>query len=151
MNPESAPLLLGAKGWEWPAWDGGFYPEDMPPEWRLTYYNTQFSCVFLPSERWRGAEMEEIAQWARDTHDRFLFLLEGEAGGAVPGALLGRALCLPAEDGRLIWFDGRSDLKALAEELRRPASGPRFLISGDGDLAQLERVRTLLELLGVLA
>ena len=138
-------------GWEWPAWERGFYPEDMPPEWRLTYYNTQFSCVFLPADRWQGAMPWEIVQWAEDTHERFLFLLEGAEGMAAPEALRGRALCLPAQDGRITWFDGQSDLKPLAEGLRQPAVGPRFLISRDGDLAQLERVRTLLELLGVTA
>lgn len=149
MNREPAGVSLGALGWEWSTWESGFYPEDMPPEWRLTYYNTQYSCVFLPASRWQGGSPEEIAQWAEDTHDRFLFLLEGEDGAAVPEMLRGRALCLPAQDDRITWFDSHSDLRSLAEDLKVPAPGPRYLISRDGDLAQLDRVRTLLELLGM--
>ena len=143
--------MLGVRGWEWPEWEQGFYPEDMPPEWRLTYYNTQFHCVFMPSDQWRGQTDEVLAQWAEDTHDQFLFLLEGEGGEAVPQPLRGKALCISAQDERIAWFDGQSDIKLLAEGLRQERAGPRFLLSRDGDLPQLERVRTLLGLLGMIA
>lgn len=144
-------VLLGALGWEWPEWALGFYPEDMPPEWRLTYYNTQFNCVFLPADQWRPVATDELEQWAEDTHDRFLFLLEGEEGTAVPRPLQGKALCLSAQDGRITWFDAGSDIRQLAEGLKQGEGGPRFVLSRDGDLSQLERVRTLLDLLGLMA
>lgn len=142
-------VLLGAQGWDWPAWDQDFYPADMPPEWRLTFYNTQFPCVYLPAAQWRGLTDEALGQWAEDTHDQFLFLLEGEPGSAVPTPLRDKALCIPAKDGRIIWFDGQSDLKSLATLLKHRDGGPRILLSRDGDLSQLERVRTLLGLLGL--
>lgn len=149
LNPGDRPVRLGVAGWEWPAWSEAFYPEDMPEDWRLTYYNTQFACVFLEAARWQRLGQAEWRQWAEDTHDRFLFLLEGEAGQPVPPELRDRALCLPATDPRILWFDTGSALKALSTDLQQALPGPRFLISRDGDIPQLERVRTLLQLLGV--
>ncbi|HNU63223.1 MAG TPA: hypothetical protein PKJ96_01765 [Thiobacillaceae bacterium] len=151
VSTDVAPVLLGVKGWDWPTWDAGFYPADMPPEWRLTYFNTQFPCVFLPETHWRGVAAEDILQWREDTHAHFLFLLEGHAGTAPPQALHDRALCLPARDECIVWFDARSDLRTLTTHLRQPSAQARFLISEDGDLVQLERVRMLLQLLGAAA
>ncbi|MEW5770445.1 MAG: hypothetical protein AB1831_08795 [Pseudomonadota bacterium] len=142
------PVLLGVLGWSWPSWERGFYPEDMPPEWRLTFYNTQFECVFLPAQQWRVASADALAQWAEDTHEGFLFLLEGGEGEAVPVALAGRAFCLAADAPCVVWFDAASDLKALGARIRSAGDAPLYLLSRDGDLGQLERVRTLLGLLG---
>lgn len=144
-------VFLGALGWEWPGWAQRFYPEDMPEEWQLTFYNTQFNCVFLPASQWRGLPEETLGQWAEDTHEQFLFLLEGEEGETVPRSLQGRALCISSQDERISWFDGETNLKRLAEGFGQRGNGPRFVISRDGDLSQLEKVRTLLGLMGMIA
>jgi hypothetical protein len=141
-------VLLGVSGWEWPDWEDGFYPADMPPEWRLAYYNTQFSCVFVPAAQWRRATDETLRQWEEDTHGQFLFLLEEVPGAAVPAPLEEKGRCLSAEDARISWIDRHSDIKALAEVLKR--GNVRYVLSRDGDLSQLERVRTLLGLLGLM-
>lgn len=144
-------VLLGVKGWLWHEWERGFYPEDMPPEWRLAFYNTQFDCVFLSADQWRSISVDLLNQWQEDTRDAFLFLLEGEPGTNVPRPLQDRALCLDAQDERITWFDGQTDIRQLAEGLKQMREGPCFLLSRDGDLSQLERVRTLLGLLGLMA
>ena len=60
-----------------------------------------------------------------------------------------QVVILPRDDGRLIWFDAASDLKALTAEITGKQAVPElYLISRDGNLAQVDRVRTLLELLG---
>ena len=69
----------------------------------------------------------------------------------VPGPLQGKALCMTAQDERITWFDGQSDVRQLAEGLKQWNDGPCFLLSRDGDLSQLERVRTLLGLLGMVS
>ena len=143
-------LALGAAGWLHPEWEEGFYPEDMPPEWRLAFYNTQFNCVFLSRTDWRQVATGEWEAWREDTGETFLFLLEGGDDEIVPEAIAGRALCLSADDARIIWFDGQSDLRHLSEELSQPGRRQCFLISRDGDLNQMERVRTLLGLLGMM-
>lgn len=143
-------VLLGVSGWEWPDWNSGFYPSDMPPEWRLAYYNTQFPCVFVPETQWRGVSAETLGQWDEDTHPRFLFLLECSARDSVPEALREKARCISAHDTCITWFDRHTDIKALAEALRHEACSVCYVLSRDGDLVQLERVRTLLSLLGLM-
>jgi hypothetical protein len=143
-------VLLGVAGWEWPHWDGSFYPSDMPPEWRLAYYNTQFPCVFVPKTQWLGESAETLGQWHEDTHSGFLFLLECSPGATVPKALGEKARCVSAHDGGITWFDRHTDIKALAAALVQETCGVRYVLSRDGDLAQLERVRTLLVLLGLM-
>ncbi len=142
-------ILLGAESWGRPGWGGAFYPEDMPGEWRLTYYNTQFDCVFLGRAEWAAAMPEQLCQWLQDTHDQFLFLLEGDAQVAPPIELAGKAIVLARDAPQLLWFDRDTDLRTLAASLRIASEGQRYLISRDGDLAQLERVRSLLELMGI--
>ena len=143
-------ITLGAAGWDRLEWADAFYPADMPEEWRLTYFNTQFGCVFLAAPLWRQAGDAAHAAWAADIHDQFIFLLEDACPEEIPEPLRGHAVGLGRGDARLLWFDRGTDLKALAARLTQAdADAPRYLLSGDGDLAQIERVRTLLELLGL--
>jgi hypothetical protein len=141
------PPSLGAAGWDRPEWADTFYPSDMPQSWRLTYYNTQFHCVFLAAADWRRANAAVYATWSDDTHEEFTFLLEDALPEDVPEVLDGRAMGVARDDLRLRWFDRQTSLKTLAEELKGDAA-PRYLLSRDGDMGQIERVRTLLELLG---
>ncbi len=140
-------VALGAIGWDQPAWSSHFYPADMPTDWHLTFYNTQFACVFLPEETWRQADTAAHATWAADTHEEFMFLLEGARPEELPGELAGRVRGVDRNDPALIWFDRETPLKALAARITQ-SEAPCYLLSADGDLGQVERVRTLLELLG---
>lgn len=142
------PVALGAIGWDQPAWSSNFYPADMPADWHLTFYNTQFACVFLPAESWRQAGTPAYTAWAADTHEEFMFLLEGAHPEELPGELAGRVRGVDRNDPTLIWFDRETPLKALAARITQ-SEAPRYLLSADGDLGQIERVRTLLELLGL--
>ncbi|OYY92569.1 MAG: hypothetical protein B7Y41_15430 [Hydrogenophilales bacterium 28-61-23] len=145
----SRSVRLGALGWSDPAWRGTFYPADMPDEWRLTYFNTQFNCVFLAQADWRRASSDQLAQWNADTHEQFVFLLEGEAAQPAPEALAGKALLMRPDDPAILWFTRNSSLKQLAGALSENAVAmPHFLVSRDGDLGQMERVATLLEVMG---
>jgi hypothetical protein len=138
---------LGALGWDWPQWTEAFYPPDLPPEWRLTFYNTQFHCVFLEADAWRQAGVDDYPAWAADTHDQFVFLLEDALPEQLPRALAGKAIGVARNDPGLLWFDRTTSLKGLADRITAQTM-PLYLLSQDGDLGQIERVRTLLELLG---
>lgn len=147
---------LGTIDWEHGAWIGSFYPEDLPAEWRLTFYNTQFDCVYLPYPRWGHVERQLLAAWAEDTLERFVFLLEHPSGPLSAEderrlALLDpkAVLLSPAHKPRLVWFDRVTDLAALAEAVQaRLKDPPVYLVSLDGDLSALERVRELMTALG---
>jgi hypothetical protein len=149
-DAEKTRVKLGALDWRFPAWKTTFYPVDMPDEWQLTYFNTQFNCVFLPREVWRSAVSADHAQWCADTHDQFLFLLEAGAADVAPAALRDKALALAQSDQRILWFDQDTSLKVLAAALSgTQGEVPQFLISRDGNLEQMERVSTLLEVMGL--
>ncbi|HKJ09127.1 MAG TPA: DUF72 domain-containing protein [Gammaproteobacteria bacterium] len=71
------PLLeVGARGWDHDAWVGSFYPDDLPAAWRLAYYANEFSTVLVPVGQWQGADPGEIAGWAADVPERFVFFVE---------------------------------------------------------------------------
>lgn len=149
-------IYLGAADWLFPHWLGAFYPEDMPEAWRMAYYGTQFSCLWLPRGVWRQLPRETVAGWLSDTPPGFRFILETD-GPATPGEAAAQA-AFPEhlrtrcrmDDPGLFWFDRGVDLRALAEWLRRRVpEGDAYLLSTDGDLTTLERVATLLGLLNI--
>lgn len=147
--------LLGAIGWDHPAWSGAFYPEDLPPEWRLNYYNTAFECVYLPYATWHATAPETLAEWRQDTLEHFRFVLElppiaTDTDTARIAALGEKAVVVHAHQGpTLVWLEPGLNLKQLAQTLQALESAmPIYLISLSGDMAQLEQARTLLEVLG---
>lgn len=147
-------FMLGAADWCRPDWTSTFYPEGMPDEWRPAYYGTRFSCVWLPLAAWCGASAALVAQWLDDVRADFRFLLEAGPGAPDPArlALFGERLgayCRP-DHPDLLWFDAGVDLGDLVAELGRRAGqgGTTYLLSRDGDLATLEKVDTLLGILG---
>lgn len=146
--------LLGAQGWDHAAWLGNFYPEDMPAEWRLSFYNTEFECVYLPRALWRNTEVASCVSWERDTLAGFRFLLEPSdtaltAADTARLAALGEKAFLLADDApQLIWLPSKLDLKQLAQDLQSATQTPLYLLSARADLAQLQQVRTLLQVMG---
>ena len=146
---------LGAIGWDHAAWIGAFYPEDLPQEWRLSYYNTCFECVFLSYALWSETPLETLAAWREETLDHFCFLLESppvvsNADKAGIAALGDKALIVtPHAALSIIWLELGADIKQLAQTLQaQPPALPLYLVSVSNDYAQLEQARTLLEVLG---
>lgn len=150
-------VFLGGTDWRCDSWGRGFYPDDMPSEWRLTYFNTQFSCVWLSHSAWCGTSLEEANSWVEDTHAGFRFLLEA---GAVPGAHESELMSIltprlglhcAADHGDLIWFRAGVNLRDLARTLLERVERTRtvYLLSRDGDRSTLEQVETMVRLLGL--
>jgi uncharacterized protein YecE (DUF72 family) len=150
---------VGAVGWEHPHWVGTFYPEDLPAEWRLAFYNQWFDCVLVPESRWIAATEEELIGWREDTLARFRFVLESSSASPQARA---RAACLGSKLGmwypegaraeggpRLEWLTPDEDLKELAARIQTLTreSGELYLIGRRASAAYLNRVVTLLELL----
>ncbi|WP_135606966.1 hypothetical protein [Solemya velesiana gill symbiont] len=76
-------MVVGIRDWEHEGWVKAFYPDDMPGEWRLTYYANEFRAVLVPPERWVDAGDEEIEAWCNDVHEAFGFFLELPSSGQV--------------------------------------------------------------------
>jgi hypothetical protein len=144
-------VLVGASGWLHPAWRGRFYPDDLPEDWQLSYYNTRFQAVHLPAAFWQAASPAAWAQWLHDTRDGFHFVLEpGDAASVKPDSER-VVLATPTwEAGHVWWLDEAPDLRQLAQRITQHAADrePLFLFSRCGDLGLLERVLTLKEVMG---
>lgn len=146
-------VLLGVAGWDWPGWQEGFYPEGLPDDWHIAYYASRFRCVWIGHEVWSRLSPAEAEVWLAETPDYFRFVLETAPDGhPVPDVLaprLGR-MC-PVDDQRLVWFDAATDLADLSARLRAAdfTAGDVFLLSRDGNLARIEQVNSLLQLLGL--
>ena len=47
-------MKFGSYDWRWPQWNGIYYPDDLPEDWRLSYYANEFDTVLLPEDVWQG-------------------------------------------------------------------------------------------------
>lgn len=72
----AATIAVGAWGWQHPEWLQTYYPDDLPEEWRLSYYSNEFPVVLVPARDWRAASAATVAQWCEDVHGGFRFYLE---------------------------------------------------------------------------
>jgi hypothetical protein len=101
-----ADIRVMARGWNHEAWvEQGFYPDDLPEDWRLPFYSNEFRAVLIPTEDWRSVTDEMLEEWLDEVPDEFQFFLEladvfGDAAavGAVAAQLgphLGGFVCCP--------------------------------------------------------
>jgi len=67
-------IRVGACGWDQRHWQGNFFPDDLPDDWRLAYYANEFSAVLVPENEWCAADVD-FEQWAEDVPDDFKFYL----------------------------------------------------------------------------
>jgi len=69
-------IALGCFDWRYPAWQGGFYPDDLPTEWRLTFYANEFDALGLEGAAWLQPSLDELESWVVDTREGFRIYLE---------------------------------------------------------------------------
>ena len=72
-------IEITTRGWDRPDWIGTFYPDDLPEEWRLSYFANVFGTVLVPLDLRRGSDRQVLAGWAADVPDGFGFYLETAA------------------------------------------------------------------------
>ena len=147
----SALVLVGATGWLHPAWRSGFYPDDLPDDWLLSYYNTQFQAVYLPAPVWQAASEATWAQWLNETQGGFFFVLEPGDAASVKAVSERVLLASPAwEADHVWWLDAVPDLRRLAQRITQQAATgePLFVLSRRGDLGLLQQANTLKQVMG---
>ncbi len=71
-------IFVAARGWTHSSWVGGFYPDDLPEDWQLSYYSNEFNAVVVPASEWVGLNYVEIERWVEDVPEEFLLYLEVE-------------------------------------------------------------------------
>ncbi len=68
-------ILPVRTGWDPSPGDADFYPDDLPEDWRLTYFANALGAVVLDADVREHADAECIAQWCRDVPASFRFYL----------------------------------------------------------------------------
>lgn len=146
-------MLIASLGWNHAGWCGSFYPDDLPPEWRLAYYANEFRAVVVPAADWQRADAATAAQWAADVPEAFCLLLEAAASPPPVTLLqaLGERFCGMAGEGGLPvvrWEDG-GDARALRAAIEGvPANGVLLVTGAPPSLDALRTAQTLAQLLG---
>lgn len=74
-RPPFTSLTLAAYGWSPANWSQVFYPDDLPPDWRLAYYANEFKRVLLPASGW-VSPVAQAASWVAEVGQDFSFYLE---------------------------------------------------------------------------
>ena len=74
MSVENHRVLIGACGWQHPAWSENFYDEDLPEDWQLGFYSNEFSVVYVPAADWLN--VDDVNEWTEEVADSFRFILE---------------------------------------------------------------------------
>lgn len=155
-------FVVGSLGWDHAQWVGLFYPDDLPEDWRLTYYANEFRGVLVPAASWRSTGADTLSRWLGDVPDRFLFFLEwsGSAGqeqvaqcahilGSRYGGVVrpGTALMTAAESWDLRQLRVRFETLAGAHP---EGVAPAFFLAGDPpDIGHLREAKMLAELLAI--
>jgi hypothetical protein len=144
-------VYIGAVNWAHSGWREAFYPGDLPEDWLLSYYNTQFQAVFLQASVWQAASEATWAQWLCDTQDTFCFVLEADGADAVKPVSERVLLATPAwEASHVWWLDETPDMRALAQRIARQVETgkPLFVFSRSGNIDLLQQARALRQVMG---
>jgi len=148
-------IRVGACGWDQTHWQGSFFPDDLPDDWRLSYYANEFSTVLVPEYEWKAADVD-FEQWAEDVPDdfRFYFLasslsiddsvIKGELGNKFAGFVAPNG----DEHIALISFSTKS-LREWKDWLLATSYDAVFLRDSDLSIKQLSEFRSLTELMGL--
>ena len=66
MNRRTEAVHIGTHDWRFPDDRSGFYPEDLPEDWQLEYYATQFHTLELPPLE-APPDPATVADWTEQT------------------------------------------------------------------------------------
>ncbi len=117
--------MIGCRGWNHDQWVPGFYPEDLPDDWRFCFYSNEIRGVLVPFDE---VFESDPRRWREDSDDDFRFVFECRIGGSGQG---------PVADGL------RALMRRIQPVVDRTAA---ILLSVTGDVADPELIpRQLLE------
>jgi hypothetical protein len=137
-------------GWDHPGWVGGFYPEDLPREWRLSYFSNEFPGVMISQQVWCVNDEDKLNAWHDDVGERFRFYLALNQPLDVQHCM--QAIrCLTGNFGGFVvdvsvWddFSLRTDLKALGANCYLLFSKGMTVCNTDHRLLEQSRIALLL-------
>lgn len=69
-------IRIGTSGWNYPHWQGIFYPPDLPTAKRLEFYVQYFDTVELNASFYRLPNQNTVAHWRQRTPEHFLWAVK---------------------------------------------------------------------------
>lgn len=75
MDKHHITIDIAAYGLESEPWQG-FYPADLPEDWRLDFYCNEFRAVVVPIEIWQKIDADDLEEWQENAHEQFRFYFE---------------------------------------------------------------------------
>ncbi|WP_455202605.1 hypothetical protein [Kaarinaea lacus] len=76
MKKSKLEIRVGARGWQYSDWVGEFYPDDLPEDWRFSFYSNEFQTILVPYETLVRSEVDDWVDWVEDTQKNFSFYVE---------------------------------------------------------------------------
>jgi len=76
MRNAKPEIRVGARGWNFEQWGGEFYPDDLPEDWRFSFYSNDFQAVMVPSSYLLQCSVDDWYEWVEDTGKEFWFYIE---------------------------------------------------------------------------
>lgn len=67
---------IGCSGWAYSEWEGLFYPKDLPPKERFSYYTRFFNTVELNTTFYHFPTVETVKRWAVQAPPGFKYSLK---------------------------------------------------------------------------
>ncbi|PWW03955.1 uncharacterized protein YecE (DUF72 family) [Hoeflea marina] len=74
---KSATIRAGIGGWTFDAWEGTFYPDDLPKKRQLEYASSKLATIEVNGTYYRGQTPATFAKWAEESPDGFVFAIKG--------------------------------------------------------------------------
>jgi len=78
MRHAKPEIRVGARGWEYDQWKTEFYPEDLPQDWRFSYYSNEYNTVLVPWQYREQYTASDWRDWVDDAQTNFQFYVEVE-------------------------------------------------------------------------
>lgn len=69
-------IRVGARGWQYDGWDSEFYPDDLPKDWRFSYYSNEYQTVLIPQHYLTQFTPADWQDWMDDAQNNFHFYVE---------------------------------------------------------------------------
>ena len=149
-------IRIGVCDWDHEHWLGTFYPDDLPEDWRLSYYANEFSAVLVPEDKWRS-NLGNLDEWVDEVPEDFLFYLQS-SGGESPELTqisdqLGEnfaGLSGGVSSAVMVEFSSKS-LREWREWLEQNAAQLKaiFLVDENISIKQLSEFKSLVEMLNL--
>jgi hypothetical protein len=143
MKRSRLEIFVGARGWQYPEWSGEFYPDDLPNDWRFSYYSNELQTVLVPFDYLQRYTPEEWAEWAEDAPKNFAFYVE-LAGTAAWEEIKDILEVLGGQlKGIVIVIDELTDIEALALLIRQAKTAAPVCIQRGGKQISERDMQTL--------